>query len=200
MVQLRIKVETKGVQRWLHKLHKRQLPFAYSVALNDTIFSVRKYIVGPTWRRAFDVRNKRFASAAFRVEKATKRKLESSLFDRLARASLDLHADGGTKRAKGSNLAIPSSNIKRTASGKISRAKQPRNLKNSFVANIRGQGSAVWQRYGKNGSKIRLMFDLERSARIKKRFRFYEDAEKITIKRFPKYFEKAFNRAVRTAR
>lgn len=199
-MNLGVQVDTKGVLKFLEVVHKKQVPFATSNALNATIFKVRKRIVGPTWNAAFDTKNGRFPSTLFKVRKASKRRLSASLFDRLGRASLDLHTTGGVKRPKGGSLAIPTSNIKRSATGKISKGKRPQGLKNSFVANLNGRGRAVWQRYGRKGSKIRMMYDLERSARISKRFRFYEDAEKVALKEYPKEWEKSFIKAVRSAR
>ena len=64
---------------------KDQLPFATSKALNDTAFVVRNTIVEDTFPRSFNVKNKRFAGATFRVDKANKRKLEARVFDRLGK-------------------------------------------------------------------------------------------------------------------
>jgi len=199
-VQLKVKIQTKGVLKFLERLHRKQLPFATASTLNETIFAVRKQIVGSTWNQAFDVKNTRAATAAFRIRKASKRRLAASIYDRLGRSSLALHASGGTKRPRGGRLAIPTSNIKRTATGKISKSKRPQGLKNSFVADLNGRGLGVWQRYGRKGSKLRLMYDLERTARIRKRFKFYEDAEKVALRVYPKAFERNFIKAVRTAR
>jgi hypothetical protein len=43
-----------------------------------------------------------------------------------------------------------------------------------------GPRDAIYQRYGRGGSKVRLLYVLQLSARIRKRFRFYEGAERIT--------------------
>ena len=59
---------------------------------------------------------------------------------------------------------------------------------------------AIYQRYGRGGSKVRLLYVLHRSAKIRKRFRFYEDAERITRSVSPKLFSKNFSQAIRTAR
>lgn len=199
-MELDLQVNTIGVLKFLETVHKKQVPYATSSALNATIFEVRKEIVGRTWEAAFEARNKRFPNTLFRVRKATKRRFSVTLYDRLGRASLDLHAKGAVKRPKAGSLAIPTGNIKRTASGKISKARRPQGLRNSFVADLRGRGRAVWQRYGRDGSKLRLMYDLERSAQISKRFMFYEDAEKVALRQYPRQWDKSFMRAVRTAR
>ena len=51
----------------------------------DTAFIVRNTIVEDTFPRSFNVKNKRFAGATFRVDKANKRKLEARVFDRLGK-------------------------------------------------------------------------------------------------------------------
>ena len=86
---------------------KDQLPFAMAGALTATAFIVRNTIVKDTFPRSFDVKNKRFAGAAFRVDKANKRKLEARVFDRLDKEYLAMQESGGTKRPRGNNIAIP---------------------------------------------------------------------------------------------
>lgn len=199
MVSMRVSVNTKGVLKYLETIQKKQVPYATSQALNSTIFDVRKQIVGPTYRRAFNVRNSRFASAAFRVEKASKRRLRAKLFDRLERGSLDLHAEGGTKRPKSGSLAIPTDKIKRTSGGKIPKGKKPRNLAGGFVGNPFGKGRGIWQR-DRRTRRLKLMYDLERSARIRRSFDFYRDAEKVASRVYPRHWEREFIWAIRKPR
>ena len=63
-----------------------------------------------------------------------------------------------------------------------------------------GPRDAIYQRYGRGGKQVRLLYVLHRSAKISKRFRFYEDAERITRAVSPKLFSKNFSHAIRTAR
>jgi hypothetical protein len=63
-----------------------------------------------------------------------------------------------------------------------------------------GPRDAIYQRYGRGGSKVRLLYVLHRSAKIPKRFRFYEDAERITRSVSSKLFRRNFSQAIRTAR
>ena len=63
-----------------------------------------------------------------------------------------------------------------------------------------GPRDAIYQRYGRGGKQVRLLYVLHRSAKIPKRFRFYEDAERITRVVSPKSFTKNFAHAVKTAR
>ena len=181
-------------------LARRQLPYATANAINSTCFDIRDNTVKRTYPKAFKVRNKNFARASFRVGKASKYRLEGRVYDRLGREWLERQARGGTKRPTGSNLAIPTRNIKRTASGRIGKAKRPRNLRNAFVADLKGKGKAVYQRYGRKGKNIRLAYVLEPRAKVSKRFDFYEDAKRVVDKRFASHFSRAFAHAVRTSK
>jgi len=63
-----------------------------------------------------------------------------------------------------------------------------------------GPRDAIYQRYGRGGKQVRLLYILHPSARIPKRFRFYEDAERITRAVSPKLFRRNFSKAIKTAR
>jgi hypothetical protein len=63
-----------------------------------------------------------------------------------------------------------------------------------------GPRDAIYQRYGRGGKQVRLLYVLQPRARIPERFRFYEDAERITRSVSPKLFRRNFSQAIRTAR
>lgn len=203
MIGITVKSNIKAFTKRLTRVQRKQVPFATAGGLNDTAFQVRRRIIERTYPRAFTVRNRRFAGQVFRVKKARKNKPHAAVFDRLGRASLDLHAAGGTKRAKGGHLAAPSDNIRRTASGKVGKAKRPSAIMSSgraFKGKTRSGKSAIYQRgRGKRG-KVQLMYTLIRSARLTKRFAFYEDAAKTARRAFPHNFRKRLKAALRTAR
>ena len=191
------------VQKALQGFSK-QMPFAMSQALNSTAFDVRKQIVERTYPQSFTVRNKRFASTMFRVEKATKRKLSSAVFDRLGKDYMVKQAEGGIKTPRGNNVAIPGRVNTRTSTGKIPRAKTPRNLLSNgkaYKTTLRGGQQAIVQPQGRGKTKrLKVMYVLEPQARIPQRFDFYEDANKVSRRNFDKNFAKAFKRAKATAR
>ena len=170
--------------------------------------AVGKYTVARTYPRAFNVRNKGFFKAAMftkdAVRWATKTKLRVSARDRFDRGNLQLHTTGGTKRARSGRIAIPSRYVgsRRLESGKVKPALLPRTVVNTPKGFIDRDGprDAIYQRYGRGGSKVRLLYVLQPRARIRKRFRFYEDAERITRSVSPKLFRKNFSQAIKTAR
>lgn len=185
----------------LARIRRDQVPFATAQALTATAFLVRRHIVEKTYPSAFTVRNAGFPRAAFRVQKATKRRPEASVFDRLGRSFLKLQATGGTKRSKsGRRLAVPSRRIKRSARGRITKGQLPRSLlakRGVYVGTVARAAEGIW-RQTRGG--LELLYSLIPSARIRKRFRFYEDAERVARARFPREFTRAFIRAIRTAR
>lgn len=203
MVAISVRSNVKQMSKRLKGIQRKQIPFATSLAINDTAFAVRKRIVERTYPRSFQVRNRRFPGQVFRVKKATKRRLIGSVYDRLGRASLALHAKGGTKRPRGGSLAVPSENIKRTASGKVGKARRPRNVIQSgkaFKGKIRKDRPAIFQRTGSKGRKLKLLYTLEPSARLRARFPFYRDAANTARRSFPNNYRRAMRRALKTAR
>jgi len=202
MLSLNVGSNINQVAGWLTNVQRKQLPFATAGALTATAFDVRKHVVEKTFPRDFDLRNKRFAGAVLRVEKANKRKLRAAVYDRLGREYLETQARGGIKRPTGQWISIPTQHIKRTAAGKIGKAKRPRNIVNKPNVFFRHQGPTpdiVRMPRGK-GKSLEVLYQLVPLARIPKRLRFYEDAAKVVQRRMVPNFKKSFERALRTAR
>lgn len=207
MLSVNVTSNYKKLTRSLDQLGKKQLPFAFSKTLNETMKAVAKYTVARTYPRAFDVRNKGFFKAAMftgdAVRWATKTKLRASARDRFDRGNLQLHATGGTKRARSGSMAIPSRYTKATRGARgVRKNLRPRAVVDTPKGFIDrgGPRDAIYQRYGRGGKQVRLLYVLQPSAKIRKRFRFYEDAERITRQVSPKLFTRNFAHAVKTAR
>ena len=207
MMTMNVSSNYKKLDRSLDKLGNKQLPFAFSKTLNDTMKAVAKYTVARTYPRAFDVRNKGFFKAAMftgdAVRWATKTKLRASARDRFDRGNLQLHATGGTKQARSGSMAIPSRYTKATRGARgVRKNLRPRAVVDTPKGFIDRDGprDAIYQRYGRGGKQVRLLYVLQPSAKIRKRFRFYEDAERITRQVSPKLFKRNFAHAVKTAR
>ncbi|MFP6704705.1 MAG: hypothetical protein VCE75_01375, partial [Alphaproteobacteria bacterium] len=105
--------------------------------------------------------------------------------------------------ARSGRIAIPSRFTKATRGARgVRKALRPRTVVNTPKGFIDRDGprDAIYQRYGRGGSKVRLLYVLHWSAKIRKRFRFYEDAERITRQVSPKLFARNFVHAVKTSR
>jgi hypothetical protein len=207
MLAVNVSRNYKKLSRSLDQVGRKQLPFAFAKTLNETMKAVEKYTVARTYPRAFDVRNRAFFRAAMfmgtAAKRATKTKLPVSARDRFDCSDLQLHGAGGTKRARSGRIAIPSRFTKaiRGARG-VRKALRPRAVVNTPKGFIDRDGprDAIYQRYGRGGKQVRLLYVLHRSAKIRKRFRFYEDAERITRSVSPKLFRRYFSQAIKTAR
>lgn len=131
-----------------------QVPFALAGAMNDAVEFARSELIGETWPNNVTVRNKSFLNAALttRGNRATKTNLRVAIDDRLGRASLPLHAEGGEKRPRGAAIAVPLPAVAgRRGAGGVPKGLRPRALPNSFVKN-----GVIYQRtgsYHKAGSK-----------------------------------------------
>ena len=118
------------------------------------------------------------------------------MFDRLNRFFLDNQITGRAKRPfQSSKLAVPVG-VNRLASGKISKARKPENLKNSFVKDF-GRGPAVWQRQRRG---LKLMYSLQDSTPVRRAFPFFKEGERKAAKVWPVEFERAIEKALSTAR
>ncbi|SER58754.1 hypothetical protein SAMN05216548_12724 [Faunimonas pinastri] len=173
-----------------------QVPFALSQALNDAAEKTRDRLINETWPSHVTVRNKSFMKGALSTkgERATKRKLSVTIYDKLGRASLKKHAEGGVKQGKG-RLAIPSAKVSRGASG-VRKTQRPANLQNKVV-----KGNAIYQRVGKGKrSKLKLMYGLARQARIKQDVPFESDFRRFMTEEVQRAFPGRIQAAMKTRR
>lgn len=181
----------------------RQLPFAFSQAMNDATFEARHHIVEQTWPRAFEVRNRTLPGAMFKVlKRANKRDLRSVLGQRAMPRSgiLDWvsdQAEGGIKTPNGhEHIAIPPAAIAdslRTSTGRIAKRNKPRKVtdrKDTHLVLKGGKKRAIVQR--NRGSKnTQTLFIFTHQAKIPKRFMFYEDAERVFLAEItPAYYRR----------
>lgn len=195
-MQISVRTNVKEVRRTLKRIHKRQVPFATSQALNDTAFLIRQDTVTQLWPRSVNVKQRNFARAAFRVQKSHKRKLEAAVFDRLDRAFLPRQITGGIKLPySGSHIAVPTANAL-TAGGRIKRNARL-NDPALFKATIRGT-LGLWKRDRKTG--VMLMYRLITRASVPRAFPFYEFGHRTASIHFSRFMDRRLARAIATAR
>tara|TARA_B100001123_G_C14989863_1_gene899124 strand:- start:167 stop:790 length:624 start_codon:yes stop_codon:yes gene_type:complete len=203
-VSIDIQSNYHKLNRSLDQLGRKQLPFAFSRTLNDTMFKVREHAVKTVYPRSFDVRDPKFFSAIMRVEKSTKTRLVASLSDKVGREYLERHSKGGIKRARGGRIAIPSRELAARRSGRgVPKGMRPSALVSSprgFVGHTKSGQQVIYQRKGKRRYPIRVQYVLEPSASIRKTFPFYEEAQRLTRRESGRIFKRHFRKAVETAR
>ena len=180
-----------------------QVPYALSMALNDTAFGVRKQIVEVTFNRDFTVRNTTFPKLLWKVDqKANKKKLQARVGQQTVGGKfhdyLERATTGGVKTPRGANIAVPIDPASvRGAKGAVRKAEKPRNLKGSYIRNVNGK-LIIFER--KRGKESVAKYVLEKSARIQPIFRFYEDAETAAVDSFTDAFERAMVKAIQSSR
>lgn len=169
-----------------------QVPFAISLAMNEAAEKTRTRLIAQTWPSHVKVRKSGFMNAALTTkgQRATKRSLKVVIYDQLHRASLPLHAQGGVKQSKG-RLAIPTSAVRIGTSGVVA-SQRPANLARKLV-----KGNLIFQSQGKGkNKKLRLMYKLAKSARIRKDVPFIEDFRTTMLAELRQSFPKAMARAM----
>jgi hypothetical protein len=137
-----------------------QVPFALSRALNQAAEDAQTVLIVNTWPQHVKQRNSTFMRAALRRVNSTKHNLTVEVYDQLHRASLAMHAHGGTKSPKGAHFAIPEGDIKRGASG-VRKAYRPAAL----IANTPKRALRITPRgiFVGRGGRLQLKYALKSS-------------------------------------
>lgn len=182
---------------------KKQVPFAASVAMNQTVVDIEKVEKG-AMRRELD--NPRPSTVkAVRISRSNKRSLKASVFilpavDRFMRYQVV----GGTRPPRGETEAVPF-NIKLNKYGNIAGRRQGKISKllarpDTFSGTIKGV-AGIWQRgKGRNRSAVTLLAAYENSTTYQPVFDFYRHASRTASARWPRNFNRAIRSAIRTAR
>ena len=189
--RVRVDINSKQFERWLGDVAQKEVPFVTAVTLTRTAADgqqeVRRQLPG-----RFNLRNRR-VSQGIRIAKATKRKPVAEL------GSIDdfmvLQETGGIRKPRtASRLAVPTDEIKRTASGRIPAAKRPSKLltrRNVFV-----RSGTIFQR---TRAGVKALFVLTPSARIEPRLGLRKTAEDVGNRRMFPNFVTAFGEVLRRA-
>lgn len=181
-----------------------QIPFALATALNASAEIARITLVNKTWPLHVEARDKNFIKAALSTTgtRATKRRLQVVIYDRLGRAHLVQHDRGGTKRPRGSAIAVPSAALQARRSGKgVPKGSRPRNLPTTGPSGAFVKGDVLYQRVGKGKSRgLRLMYVFKPSVPIRAEVPFSADFRRAMRQAMPGQFRKAMRRAMATAR
>jgi hypothetical protein len=150
-----------------------QIPYVMARTLNDAAEVTRKHLINQTWPQSVTVRNTAFMNASLttRGARATKSDLEVTIYDKLGRANLALHAKGGVRTAKQSAIAIPPTGAVTRGTHGVPTGQRPRNLRGAVRI-----GDAIFQRQRK---RLKLMYVLRPAAVIRRDVPFYADFGKI---------------------
>lgn len=215
MASVTIRADLRAFARSMSEIERKEFRTITRNALLDTGFQTQRKLRGATYDKAFTSRQRSFKNVITSLgtgrpatpksggllKSAVERELEIVIFDRTSKEYMHRHAVGGTKRpTSGTNVAIPGTEVegKRTGRG-IPKRLRPSALlsgNKSFKTKVGGQ-DVIARRVGKARYPILVQHILEPSARIKKRFNFYEDSALNFTRRFPINFRSNFNARMR---
>jgi hypothetical protein len=180
------------------KAAEDQMPFAMALALNAATEKTRKHLITETWSgsHGIKVRNPSFIGASLTTKgtRATKRQLETEIYDKLGRGHLMMHARGGVRKPQGrSHMAVPSSKLPKGSRG-VPSGLRPKNLQNAVRIK-----DALYVRDKRSG-KLKLMYVLKSATRIPKRVPFFEDYQTVMRRELMRALPIAVERAMSTRR
>ena len=208
-----IRIDTKAATAGLSALAQSQLPFALSKAINDT---------GPQFQQAerarlesiFTERRKDFLEkqGVKRLGPAASKRNPSVTFGVDPKASfLDKFEAGGPRPLKsGHSIMIPE-DVKRNKRDIVTTGNRPGPLLDShkkpglggvfLLRTQRGKlAPGLYQRVGRGGRGIKLLFAREPKATIQPSLKFVSTFKQIVEQNWQKNFAAALNFAIRTAK
>lgn len=199
----RVRIDDREIRRFQKTLKAwatDQIPFATAFALTKTAQDARDH-VREKLGASFRIRNKGLRNGiSFLPARKRAKPIEAFVHLRPWAEFLRYHALGGVKRARGSSrLAVPTSRVRRTTSGRIRKAYLPRVLRDRrdlAKLTLRREGQILLTSKRRAG----LYFTLKRSVRIKPRWPYFKQIEQTVARRLAVHFDRALTRALRTAR
>jgi hypothetical protein len=195
-MQVSVKSNIKEITKFTTNVQKKQIPFATSVAINNTLFDL-KTEMAKQMDKKLD-RPTPFTKRGFFINKAKKNLLIGVLLMKDIVANyMQYQIEGGT-RATGKQIPVPyKPNARLNKFGNII-GKRTGLIKKStqFIGNINGTEGV----YERTKQGLKLIIGFERSVNYRPRFPFYVIAAKFSNAVFDRKFAKAFERALRSAK
>ena len=195
-MQVSVKSNIKEITKFTTNVQKKQIPFATSVAINNTLFDLKKEMAKQMDKKLD--RPTPCTKRGFFINKAKKNLLIGVLLMKDIVANyMQYQIEGGT-RATGKQIPVPyKPNARLNKFGNII-GKRTGLIKKStqFIGNINGTEGV----YERTKQGLKLIIGFERSVNYRPRFPFYVIAAKFSNAVFDKKFANAFDRALRSAR
>ena len=200
-MNINVQVDDKAVTDALKDFAK-QIPFAMSKALNDTANDVQRSIQDSLSQR-FTLRRPDFIKRTIkrnREDFATKTKLEAIVRVDPTRDILAKFEEGGTKRpTKGTAIAIPTENVRRTKAQIISQQNRPAFLVATGKAISYG-GKLLLKKGRGRGATFLVAYVFKKAVRIPKSLGFVTTANASVDRNWVRRAEDAVARALATLR
>ena len=195
-MQINVKSNIKEITKFTTTVQKKQIPFATSVAINNTLFDLKKEMAKQMDKKLD--RPTPFTKRGFFINKAKKNLLVGVLLMKDIVANyMQYQIEGGT-RTTGKQIPVPyKPNARLNKFGNIIGKRTGLIKKNTqFIGNVSGTEGV----YERTKQGLKLIIGFERSVTYRPRFPFYVIATKFSNAVFDRKFAKAFDRALRSAR
>lgn len=206
-MKIRVTSNIKQVAKKLDVIQRSQIPFAASVAINETIGKTNSKGLRSVITREMNKRLDRPKSTTTKVGRgnsalfflrSNKRNLTATFgFKDWASKFMKFLVFGGT-RTTGKNIPIPTGAAKLDRHGNLNK-KRPKGLIRNKKQFFDKNGKGVFERTRKN-EKPRLIVKFKRAVNYRPMFPFYEIAGRYIGFTFPKRFSQALRKALRSAR
>lgn len=201
-MQFGISSNIKEIERGLNDVARNQVPYATSVAINDVLKDIKRNSE-KRLKRQLD-RPTPFTMKAFRIKYANKRTLTGMVYAaHIQEKYLQWAEEGGSRKPKGRAIPVPVrqrlNKYGNVPKGALKRALAKPNV---FSGAPKGRPGAagIYQRVGKNNSKLKLLASYETVARYKPRLGFKTGAMRTAEARLPAALYRALVKAMANAR
>ncbi|MCP3916157.1 MAG: hypothetical protein GY711_11425 [bacterium] len=192
-----------GFDHFMDGLRRKQVPFATALALTRTAQDAQA-AAKRRMQKVFTLRSK-WAEGGVRIRRAEKRDWPNT---RAVVGHLDamfvLHETGGIRRPRsGHRFAIPTRAVRRTKTGKISKARRPSHViaSGAFVEGRRiRRKTRRSTKASTQANRLTTLYFLRRQVRIRARLRFRVMVEHEANRVLGTHFESELRKAIKTAR
>lgn len=203
-MRISVKAEVKEVQKSLKNLKDKDLPFAISKGINDTLFMVKKKI-NKDMDALFRGGAVPFTKQGLKYEKSDKKNLEGILYIEAKQYKyLKYQIDGGTRPATGKSIPIPFRNrVSLNKYGNMTKTKiaQLLSSKQNKLLTINGV-RGIYKVFKDKARPPQLLVAMkDKSVTYKKTpFKYFNLVDRAAKQYFKKAMEKAAAYAIRTSK
>ena len=200
-MKINIKTNNKEFAKKMTNLQKKQIPFASSQAINETLVGLKKEMFKQTEKK-LDRPTRTTQNGCF-VKRSNKKNLTGVLgIKDFVAKYLHYQIEGGV-RSTGKKIPVPyKPNARLNKFGNIPSKRRGliKRPNKQFIAKINGV-SGVYEKFGKGGSQVKLLIAFEDTVTYdKKIFPFYQIANGYINNTYNRKLQKALTRAMKTAR
>ena len=195
---LEVSFDAAGFLRGASRKIATQIPFAFSLALNETIEDIQGELIDDL-PSTFTIRNYRTAKG-IRVKRSTKRKLVAVVGSK--DHFMAAQTDGGDRDGASSAVPVKARTRPKT---RLTKSRWPAAFmaKGAFIADF-GRGRALWmpsRHKDPKSRRVKLMYHFARGTiRIPKRWPLEATLDRVTGREWAGNVKRALARALRTAR